>query len=783
MTSVIPGADVHSNEIEPFTDSPKDYSANSDALVAAMAAERVQGSRASTSSSSVQVAARAFSTMNKNFTFSASQSFGFNQPPTPPKLNPAVLSGWELWNQYRVIDPQWKYKKRWDLAMILLLFFIAFVTPYEVAFLGHSFDPRKGSGLLFYMNRMFDLAFIFDVVLNFYTGFYNPATNKLEVKVKTITVRYLRGWFVVDVCSILPFFMLEFLTATAKKLRVLRLVRLLRLGKAWRMLMEDGLSAGGSIDYNTINLIMFVLLITLFSHWMACLWRYVPRMFGDEDESWVTGLDELDEPKDVDDLFDVYIISLYWSVMTVSTIGYGDIVPTTTEERIFDIVVMVLGGLVFGYIIGAVGNVVQQRNAKENEYFTAMTQLNDFMCEQKLPPSLQQDIRGYFRQKQVALDEASFMSYGSRLSPSLWGKLLLEVNKNWIERTDYFKGTPTEFTVEVAKRLQRQLFSPGEMVVKYGTPANEMYVIHRGIAAGNNRLFTVGHIMGGNALMRGLGSRLYSAHAITYVEASLLEKKKLMQVLGDFPVIKARFRILAIRSVFKEEVFSYTIALRAVRAGLAAQNGLASLQHVRTSGVSGSDGEENEIALDDLSGPCGSLSHKTRLKARRDLFRKTDRTQFYQKKLELITPVDRKMGKMYDRSARIIQTKWKKAGGSKDPRRRRRLTEREDTAQIASAADSDPQGINAQLQSLMDSQTKVLSWMEGTRDDVRSMRQEVFKMRREILKEAKDCSDPNLRDMRNSDVVIGSGTLKSVLYPCLAATEGEQAVTAQEGKI
>jgi voltage-gated potassium channel Kch len=55
-----------------------------------------------------------------------------------------------------------------------------------------------------------------------------------------------------------------------------------------------------------------------------------------------------------------YTVSLYWSVMTFTTIGYGDIVPFTNVERIFDIVAMLIGALVFGYIIGAVGNVVQQ---------------------------------------------------------------------------------------------------------------------------------------------------------------------------------------------------------------------------------------------------------------------------------------------------------------------------------------------------------------------------------------------------------------------------------------
>jgi len=59
-----------------------------------------------------------------------------------------------------------------------------------------------------------------------------------------------------------------------------------------------------------------------------------------------------------------YTVSLYWSVMTFTTIGYGDIVPFTNIERIFDIVAMLIGALVFGYIIGAVGNVVQQVRQK-----------------------------------------------------------------------------------------------------------------------------------------------------------------------------------------------------------------------------------------------------------------------------------------------------------------------------------------------------------------------------------------------------------------------------------
>jgi hypothetical protein len=94
--------------------------------------------------------------------------------------------------------------------------------------------------------------------------------------------------------------------------------------------------------------------------------------------------------------FDLYIGSLYWSVMTVSTIGYGDVLPVTTPERVFVILAMLMGAFAYGYIIGAVSGIVSTRDAKKNAFYSTMDGLNNFMELSKLPQTLRIKLREYF---------------------------------------------------------------------------------------------------------------------------------------------------------------------------------------------------------------------------------------------------------------------------------------------------------------------------------------------------------------------------------------------------
>ena len=55
-----------------------------------------------------------------------------------------------------------------------------------------------------------------------------------------------------------------------------------------------------------------------------------------------------------------YIYSLYYSIVTMITVGYGDIVPKTTLEKLFSILMIICSCGVFAYSINRVGSIIQE---------------------------------------------------------------------------------------------------------------------------------------------------------------------------------------------------------------------------------------------------------------------------------------------------------------------------------------------------------------------------------------------------------------------------------------
>lgn len=71
----------------------------------------------------------------------------------------------------------------------------------------------------------------------------------------------------------------------------------------------------------------------------ACVWGIVPTLQSDGSPSWTDTALNLDTSAPGE----VYVAALYWSVMTLTTIGYGDVITTGVGERVLAIFLMFLG--------------------------------------------------------------------------------------------------------------------------------------------------------------------------------------------------------------------------------------------------------------------------------------------------------------------------------------------------------------------------------------------------------------------------------------------------------
>ena len=125
-------------------------------------------------------------------------------------------------------------KISWDFFILLELIFISITVPYRICFLDNDSKNWKA----FY--TWIDVCFGIDILLTFNTS-YSETDAMLEIySRKKIAINYLKGWFIIDLVSIIPF---DFLfqgktnvTAVAKFARIGRLYKLIRMTRLAKLL-------------------------------------------------------------------------------------------------------------------------------------------------------------------------------------------------------------------------------------------------------------------------------------------------------------------------------------------------------------------------------------------------------------------------------------------------------------------------------------------------------------------------------------------------------------------
>ena len=494
-----------------------------------------------------------------------------------------------------VIDPRTSsIVGYWDGVISLALIFTAAITPVEVGFMQIPRDRWHDS--LFLCNRAIDAIFIIDMALQFVL-MYQPesaetslesvpsepskpsaapsaaggggeqeATTSWVSDHKLIAKHYvLSWWFPLDFFSIgvsaFDIFSPEDSALSSFKalraVRVLRLLKLVRLARGSRIFKRWEMRL--SINYAVLSIVNICVMLVFVCHLFACVWGLQASF--DPMNSWLgpggnnmcVAWDDTtpcpggqvcnNEGYSCARPGQQYLYSLYWSIATVTSIGYGDVVATETNvaEQAICVCMMLSGSLLFAYLVGSFCGLAANLSPDIVRFRQDLTDLNKFLTANAIPPGLRYQLREYMHQTLHLRTAATGNRLLSGCASRLRNEVALTVNERWLNKIELLNECEDGLVLELAFALALQIFPPGD-----SCPLGHIYIVCRGSALFAGRAYAHGACWGeAEALL--LSDRLrfpIPASAISYLFTYSIDGATLRQMMSQhkYPDASQRLR-------------------------------------------------------------------------------------------------------------------------------------------------------------------------------------------------------------------------------------------------
>lgn len=167
-------------------------------------------------------------------------------------------------------------------------------------------------------------------------------------------MKYATSFFgVIDLLAILPAYISFFFPAShyllvIRSLRLLRIFRIFKLGK----FMKEGAIIVDALKQSMAKMTVFVVFVLLM---VIVVGSFMYVIEGDIEGTEFTSIPE----------------SIYWAIVTITTVGYGDISPTTPLGQLLASVLMILG---YAVIAVPTGIVSSELMASKDEHVFESTQ-------------------------------------------------------------------------------------------------------------------------------------------------------------------------------------------------------------------------------------------------------------------------------------------------------------------------------------------------------------------------------------------------------------------------
>lgn len=221
--------------------------------------------------------------------------------------------------------------RTFDISLLVVISISVLIVMLESV----DYIQVKYASLFFVLEWIFTIIFTIEYGLRIY-AVYRP-------------LKYMTSFFgVIDLLAILPAYLSLFFAGTHYfiVIRALRLIRIFRIFKLGHFLKEGAIITS-ALRASRAKIFVFLMSVTLLVIIIGAL-MYVVE--GGNNDS-----------------FSSIPRSIYWAIVTLTTVGYGDIVPKTELGQFLSAVVMILGYAIIAVPTGIVSaEMVNATNSTKN---------------------------------------------------------------------------------------------------------------------------------------------------------------------------------------------------------------------------------------------------------------------------------------------------------------------------------------------------------------------------------------------------------------------------------
>lgn len=260
---------------------------------------------------------------------------------------------------------------------------------------------------------------------------------------------------------------------------------------------------------------------------MACYWAILR---GDHHQSFASA----------------FFRAIYFAIVTLTTVGYGDVTPETVSETWFMVVAAAVGATFFAGVVANITSMVHTVDVSESNISHQRVVMETFMRECGVASTTNRKVMAYFdfvETDKAGLDDKKLLD--KYLPPNVRDDVLLYFTHRMVLACKVFRGTEAGFLRLVMLALDQHFYMRGQTVVVQNEPAYGMFFIAKGeveVLVNNVQASTLSTNMAfaEDAVLSDVDKMPYTVHCLGYNEHWYLARADFLALLPQFPQVQAK---------------------------------------------------------------------------------------------------------------------------------------------------------------------------------------------------------------------------------------------------